>query len=85
MADAIKELPAFRSYDLYPGPRRCVRKAFSTHFVSLNQWKIALKVESRPQILKVSNSKGAMNSDFCSSRINMVNMYIFLDQLGFHM
>lgn len=53
--------------------------------VSLSQWKIALEVESRPRILKVSYSKGAMNSDFYSSRIKMVDMYIFLDQLGFHM
>ena len=85
MADATKQLPAFWSQDLYLGPQRCVRKAFSTYFVSLSQWKIALKVESRPRILKVSNSKGGMNSDFYSSRIKMVNMYIFLHQLGFHM
>ena len=37
-----KQLPAFWSHDLHPGPQRCVRKTFSTYFVTLNQWKTTL-------------------------------------------
>ena len=42
MVDVTKQNARHRAHDLFPGSHRCVRKTFSTYFVSASQWKITL-------------------------------------------
>ena len=60
IADATKHTAWYRSHDLFQDPQCCVRKTFSTYFISLNQWKITDTVDGiwsmTPFELNIENS-----------------------------
>jgi len=58
--DATKHAACYGSHDLFPGGQCCVRKKFSTYFISLKQWKITHTVDGiwsmTPFELNIENS-----------------------------
>lgn len=52
IADATKHTACHRSHDLFLCPKHCVKKTFSTYFISQIQWEITLHPTHRRWYLK---------------------------------